>query len=184
MTRINLIAPALLTNKQILAEYRELPRIINRLAAGNPYKNIPAQFTMGKGHESFFGNKLWFLHKRHIAILAELARRQRAFPDRFKGPYIINTEAAWNQCTYTQPMECKDWEPTKRDILISMGRLFARQFEYKTPDRWGDKTISRSTVWQVWAKHVALVLDSFVELGSLFRQIELEKMGFNPSIQN
>lgn len=158
MTRINLIAPALLTNKQLMAEYRELPRILNRVATGKTYKNIPAQFTMGTGHESFFGNKLWFLHKRHIAIRAELARRRAAFPDRFKGPYVICTKAAWHQCISTQPYECKDWTPSERDILISLGRLVERQFQYKTPDRWGDQLITADTVWQVWAQNVGFVL--------------------------
>lgn len=154
MTRINLIAPSLLTNKQLLAEYRELPRIINRVAAGRTYKNIPAQFTMGAGHESFFGNKLWFLHKRHIAIRKELQRRHESFPHRFKGPYVICTKAAWNQCTYTQPYECRDWTPSKRDILISMGRLTERLAGYKTTDRWGDNTIDCKT----WLERVCFVL--------------------------
>lgn len=173
MTRINLIAPTLLTNTQIISEYRELPRIINRLAAGSPYKNIPAQFTMGKGHESFFGNKLWFLHKRHIAILAELARRKAAFPKRFKGPYIICTKAAWNKCTYIQPMECKDWTPSNCDILISMGRLIERQFGYKKPDRWGDRVITPDTVWDVWAQNVAFTLDLTSEVRAIVDQHEL-----------
>ena len=158
MTRINLITPELLTNKQLLAEYRELPRIINRVAAGKTYKYIPAQFTMGAGHESFFGNKLWFLHKRHIAIRAELAARHARHPDRFKGPYVICTKAAWHQAITTQPYECKDWTPSKRDIMVSMGRLVERQLGYKTPDRWGDRVITPATVWQVWAQNVAFVL--------------------------
>lgn len=170
MTRINLIAPALLTNKQLLAEYRELPRILNRVAAGKTYKNIPAQFTMGAGHESFFGNKLWFLHKRHIAIRKELARRREAHPERFKGPYVICTEAAWNQCAYTQPYECKDWTPTTRDILVSMGRLVERQFQYKTPDRWGERLITPSSVWQVWAQNVAFVLGLTDEIHEMVYQ--------------
>lgn len=158
MTRINLIAPVLMTNKQLLAEYRELPRIINKVSRGKTYKTIPAQFTMGTGHESFFGDKLWFLHKRHIAIRAELQRRHEAHPKRFKGPYIISTHAAFNQCCYTQPLEVQDWKPSKRDILISLGRLVERQFEYKTPDHLGDRVITPSTVWSTWAQHVALVL--------------------------
>jgi hypothetical protein len=134
MTRINLITPALLTNKQLLAEYRELPRIINRVAAGN---------------------KLWFLH---IAIRKELGRRHAVYPDRFKGPYVICTKAAWHQAIATQPYECRDWTPSKRDILVAMGRLVERQMGYKTPDRWGDRIITPATVWQVWAQNVACVL--------------------------
>lgn len=158
MTRINLIAPSLLTNKQLLAEYRELPHILNRVAARKTYKTIPEQFTMGAGHESFFGNKLWFLHKRHIAIRSELHRRREINPDRFKGPYVICTKAAWNQAVETQPYECKDWTPSKRDILVSMGRLVERQFNYKTSDRWGERIITPATVWEVWAQNVAFVL--------------------------
>lgn len=174
MTRINLIAPNLLTNKQLLAEYRELPRIINRMAAGRTYKNIPAQFTMGAGHESFFGDKIWFLHKRHIAIRSELQRRHELFPDRFKGPYVICTKAAFNQCCYTQPLEIQDWTPSKRDILISIGRLVERQFGYKTPDRWCDTIITPSTIWKAWASTVALALGIADEMRDIIDGNRLE----------
>lgn len=173
MTRINLIAPSLLTNKQLLAEYRELPRIINRVAAGKTYKTIPAQFTMGAGHESFFGNKLWFLHKRHIAIRKELHRRREINKDRFKGPYVICTKAAWNQAVATQPYECKDWTPSKRDILASMERLVERQFDYKTNDRWGERVITTSTVWEAWAQNVAFALGITNEVRDMVNQYEV-----------
>ncbi|WVW37784.1 endonuclease V N-glycosylase UV repair enzyme [Aeromonas phage Gekk3-15] len=174
MTRINLIPPSLCTNKQLLAEYRELPRGINKVSRGKTYKNIPAKFTMGKGHESFFGNKLWFLHKRHIAIREELKRRQAAFPHRFKGPYVIDTTDAWNQCTHTQPYECKDWTPSKEDILVSIDRLIERQFGYKNPDRWGDTEIGVERIWSAWAQNMATSLGVHDEVLALVKKHYME----------
>ena len=63
MTRINIgIPPKQLTNKHLIAEHREIKRIPNVISKGKyNLKSIPPEFTLGKGHVSFFYDKLQYL---------------------------------------------------------------------------------------------------------------------------
>lgn len=72
MTRINCIPPKELTDKHLLAEYRELPRIF-RLA--RHCSDAPKEYCLGTGHMKFFFNKLTYLVKRQYAIVNELKAR-------------------------------------------------------------------------------------------------------------
>ena len=89
MTRINLgIPPAQLTNKHLIAEHRELKRIPNAVAKGKcNLKNIPSQFTLGKGHVSFFYDKLGYLKDRYVDLYNECLVR---------GFNVQNYEASWD----------------------------------------------------------------------------------------
>ena len=66
MTRINIgVRPIELENKHLMAEHRELKRIPNVVRKGRyNLKNVPPQFTLGKGHVSFFYDKLGYLKKQ------------------------------------------------------------------------------------------------------------------------
>ena len=77
MTRINIGVPVkTLTSKHLLAEHREIKRIPNVVARGryNP-KSIPPSFSLGKGHVSFFYNKLGYLKKRYQELYQECKER-------------------------------------------------------------------------------------------------------------
>ena len=78
MTRINTIDPRLLLDQHLVAEWRELPRIPNELIK-HPQRLklelIPAKYTLGKGHVTFFRNKLVWLYKRHKLLCQELDKR-------------------------------------------------------------------------------------------------------------
>lgn len=56
MTRINLVDPVILSDKHLMAEYRELPRIftaVTKLVDKNirPHDvDIPEKYVLGKGH--------------------------------------------------------------------------------------------------------------------------------------
>ena len=81
MTRINLIPPEFLSDQHLLAEYRELPRIVNSYKCNiyNPnknfYKNIPTKYKLGTGHVKFFRNKIKFLLDRYKLLVKELLYR-------------------------------------------------------------------------------------------------------------
>ena len=75
MTRINLIDVRILSDQHLLAEYRELPRIFTHVYAHGVSKNIPKEFTLGKGHVLFFTDKLWFLLDRYYKLCNELQSR-------------------------------------------------------------------------------------------------------------
>ncbi len=76
MTRINLIPVEELSDQHLIAEYRELPRVVNavinnKIAMGN----IPEFYTLGKGHVKFFYNKILFLASRYAQIFEEMCFR-------------------------------------------------------------------------------------------------------------
>jgi len=79
MTRINsAISVQRLTDEHLLAEHREikrLPACLNRsLQSGKPL-NIPPHFTLGKGHVTFFYDKMLFVKKRYQELHQECLKR-------------------------------------------------------------------------------------------------------------
>jgi len=77
MTRINVIDPKTLTDSHLLAEHRETTRVPNTINSGKANLNakIPPQYTLGKGHVSFYYNKLKWLHERYNAVHKECLER-------------------------------------------------------------------------------------------------------------
>lgn len=160
MTRINVISPDLMTNNQLLAEYRELPRVINKVSQGKLYKSIPSTYRMGQGHESFFGDKLLWLHRRHQDILSELKKRSVECPHRFSGEYIIDTTVAFNRCKVLFKELCNDWTPTEADVAVNMNRLIERQFLQTKVDRYCDRLIRPDFLRQDWANCISQIYRS------------------------
>lgn len=116
MTRINIGVPVkTLTSKHLLAEHREIKRIPNVVARGryNP-KSIPPSFSLGKGHVSFFYNKLGYLKKRYQELYQECKER---------GYNVQNWEDSWEGV----PIEMmNDYTPTEQDIRIVSERIADR----------------------------------------------------------
>lgn len=81
MTRINsAIAPAILCDQHLLAEYRELPRVSTYAHKYAPHPRpqrspIPKEFCLGSGHVLFFIDKGGFLYQRYDSIVQELLSR-------------------------------------------------------------------------------------------------------------
>lgn len=118
MTRINLIPVRQLTNKHLLAEYRELPRVY-RLARewhnrGCP-GGIPETYCLGKGHVRFFYNKLKWVTNRWHKLYRECKRRGFDVKHKPRYPFINAPKALWN-----------DWAPDKQSILLNRERIKQR----------------------------------------------------------
>lgn len=78
MTRINLIHPELLCDQHLLAEHRELTRIPNTILSGKAVVNlskIPERYVLGKGHVTFFYDKLLYLYNRYLKLHRECCIR-------------------------------------------------------------------------------------------------------------
>lgn len=80
MTRINLVDPSHLTDKHLLAEYKEITRpfnkVIKRIEAGTMDQvKIPKRYRLGSGHETFFFDKLEWLFIRYHHLYNELYKR-------------------------------------------------------------------------------------------------------------
>lgn len=116
MTRINIgVPPIELENKHLMAEHRELKRIPNVIGKGRyNLKNVPAQFTLGKGHVSFFYDKLGYLKRRYIDLYDECKKR---------GFNVQSYLSSWDNVP-TSLMN--DYIPTERDIAIVKARIADR----------------------------------------------------------
>jgi hypothetical protein len=81
VTRINCIPPAELSDKHLVAEYRELPRVFGLVARAalrgerpDDPRN-PTEYTLGKGHVRFFYPRLGYCHTRFTQIVHEMRLR-------------------------------------------------------------------------------------------------------------
>lgn len=113
MTRVNCgIPPKELSNKHLIAEHREIKRIPNAIKNGKAIiKNIPIEFTLGKGHVKFFYNKLKYLHNRYNKIYKEC--KNRGFNVTYFGESFTNL-----------PNELyKNYYPTNKDKKIVIERI-------------------------------------------------------------
>ena len=116
MTRINIgIPPKQLTNKHLIAEHREIKRIPNVISKGKyNLKSVPPEFTLGKGHVSFFYDKLQYLKERYISLYNECIAR---------GYNVQNYEDCWNGVPESL---MNNYTPTERDIRIISERIADR----------------------------------------------------------
>ena len=119
MTRVNVVRPSTLCNKHLMAEYREMPRLVKNLETSLNRKNtpfnldeIPNAYKLGTGHVKFFFDKFKFLHNRHIELRKELLER---------GYNLTDTDSD----IFTKvPMEYyNDYQPTEHAIMLKEERI-------------------------------------------------------------
>lgn len=116
MTRINVgIPPRELSNKHLIAEHRELKRIPNVVSRGRyNLKSVPREFSLGKGHVSFFYDKLGYLKERYIDLYEECIAR---------GFNVQSYLKSWDGV----PQELMNgYTPTEKDIQIIRERIADR----------------------------------------------------------
>ena len=119
MTRINTLDPVELMDQHLVAEYREIfmvgGSLLRSLKSPNwDPKNIPKQFTLNKGHVSFFYDKGKYLYNRYSQLIT-------AMKDRGMNPDPNRTFPQWQW-----PAELfGDWTPTEagRDIVRARIKL-------------------------------------------------------------
>jgi len=125
MTRINLVDPQVLSDKHLMAEYRELPRIFTAVkklqAQGKKPVNvhIPDRYVLGEGHCKFFYNKLGWLRMRYVKLYDELKHRDYCvdrdlFDSVFSGINLIDP------CWFGRFL------PAPEEIYLNMARLAKR----------------------------------------------------------
>ena len=116
MTRINAgIPPKQLTDKHLIAEHRELKRIPNVVSRGRyNLKTAPSEFTLGKGHVSFFYTRLGYLKQRYVELHAECKAR---------GFNVQSYVSSWDGV----PAELMgDYIPTEKAIQVVNERIKER----------------------------------------------------------
>lgn len=110
MTRINVgVPPRELSDKHLLAEHREIKRIPNMVYSGRAIlKDIPKEFTLGKGHVKFFYDKLLYLRTRYMELYHECLLR---------GFKVTNYSSAWPE------HPTGDYIPSPRDRNLILERI-------------------------------------------------------------
>lgn len=122
MTRINVIDPALLSDKHLGAEYRELPRVfgeVRRLINNQERLSklvIPKNYCLGKGHVTFFYDKLNYLSKRYLLLCQECRNRGRVVNYGDVSSLTKDIPATW----------FGDWSPRQEDLELNLKRINER----------------------------------------------------------
>ena len=137
MTRVNLVPVEELMDQHLMAEYREAPMVPSALRRSlrtrkieDILKGIPKEFTLNKGHVSFFYDKLQYLQERFADIKCEL--RMRGFKlDETRQLGVHDIPSVFFQ----------DYVPTDK-ALITIRQRIAEKIAMK-PD-WYRKTLSES----------------------------------------
>ena len=111
MTRINLIPVNKLTDKHLVAEYREMLRLRHL----HPRKTMPdiPSYRLGKGHVLFFADKGLWLLKRHKQLCQEMRKRE------FTTNYSLDLSSWPNEAM-------NGWQPTEYEIGLSLERIKER----------------------------------------------------------
>ena len=120
MTRINSdLDPKNLKRMHLVAELREitmipaaLRRSIEARTAEDIHNGIPKDFTLNKGHVTFFYDKLKFLIKRFNKLADEMERRGYS-PDRTRIEAFDGFDKEWYG----------DWKSSDKDDEIVLERI-------------------------------------------------------------
>ena len=132
MTRINAsIKPLELTNAHLLAEIRELPRILNTVKSGKAkVENKTDVFKLGSNHTTFFYGRLKYLVNRHKNLVSEA---------KLRGFNIMDYSESYRNIP---PHLFNDWQETKEARELLKERINQRLSESKKPIRFYDKVVT------------------------------------------
>lgn len=132
MTRINVIPVEELSDQWLIAEYRELPRVIKteRVYIGD----APDKYCLGKGHVKFMVKHSLFCLNRYAFICREMEYRgfKVNYPYDDLDKLAIDKQITW----YSEP-----FLPDEADIAINRKRLIEK---YKMkPDfyKWTERKV-------------------------------------------
>ena len=126
MTRINLVEPSQLTDKHLMAEYRELPRVFTAVLKlqeqGKSLSDvdIPNSYVLGQGHVKFFYNKINWIERRYSCLHKELKSRN------FKLDRSLFNEVMIGQSKISSEWCCVEFIPSPEEIYLNMARICKR----------------------------------------------------------
>ncbi len=106
MVKINLINPRLLTDEHLRAENLEITYLKSN---SKKFKSVSDSFSLGKGHQVFFKNKLNYLTLRQYDLKTEMVKR--GFKASLNLPLIIGKS---------------EFKPTKENKYIILKRLIEK----------------------------------------------------------
>jgi len=110
MVRINLLKPKQLADQHLIAEYNEILMLFGHVKKFPKINQIPSDYCLGKGHITFFKNKLIYLKKRHEELKKEMKKRGYA------------TNKTINLKLYDKTLS-NDWKPKESDKELIRKRI-------------------------------------------------------------
>lgn len=124
MTRINVVAVQCLADQHLMAEYRELPMVhaalkksLRTKTINEVLRSVPMDYTLNRGHVTFFYNKLLYLRRRYESLISELINRG----------YDIDLSRNISEWETDIPERFfNDWNPTDKDVQVLKPRLIER----------------------------------------------------------
>ena len=123
MTRINCVDPSMLSDKHLVAEYNELPRVfrlvLNTGESARWLKATHRTYKMGNGHLKFFYTRCGYLKKRYVELYKEMLRRGMR-------PHSSVVKAVLTRAKFIDRDFCEDWEPNEADWTENIKRLKER----------------------------------------------------------
>lgn len=125
MTRLNLVPPSELMDQHLFAEFREIKMVPKSLARSlkarglqGVVKMVPAEYTLNKGHVSFFYDKGQYLFERFEALRREL--RERAYN------FDQHTELDSSDVYWQNPSLLGTYTPTPAALALVRARIAER----------------------------------------------------------
>ena len=149
MTRINYgIKPSQLSDQLLRAELRELPRIfglvVRRIENGNSFNDIPKEFVLGRGHVTFFFDKITYLAKRRNELRYEYRLRTGGQYYNYDTSKLYTARIGYIR-KYA-PNLCNDIKETQEGRDLVVNRIITLSNDYKRPHT------HRGRVIEYWAK--------------------------------
>lgn len=140
MTRINVVDVTELTDQHLMAEYRELPMVFTSAKRSNPSKFVPlTDYTLNKGHVTFFFNKKQYLLNRWMDLVMELNKRN----------YNIDPaqrRVLWNELDKFPQI---NWTPDKKARQVNIQRLEEKILMKPTWYRYCGKSIDYGNTYKL-----------------------------------
>tara|TARA_B100001250_G_C19769738_1_gene776518 strand:+ start:741 stop:1163 length:423 start_codon:yes stop_codon:yes gene_type:complete len=122
MTRINLINVNELTDQHLIAEYREITMVPAALKRTLNSRNglhldkIPNNFTLNKGHVTFFYNKGKYLFNRYNLLVNEMKKRG----------FQPNQNRQFPRQVFMEHNLFNDWKPSMKDLDVIRERISSK----------------------------------------------------------
>ncbi len=129
MTRINLVPVEELSDQHLIAEYRELPRVIKQ---NIDISNAPDRYCLGKGHIKWAKKHTIFILYRYGEICDEM--KYRGFKFNYK----------WSDLAYYAMQHCSYeihnmYSVNNEDIKLSRDRIIEKIQQKPTRYRWTNR---------------------------------------------
>ena len=127
MTRINSgVLPQELPSKLLIAEHREITRVVPLALKRKKLDDIPSEFTLGTGHVKFFYDKLAYIHSRYVYLYWECKRRD----------FDVTDKTSTFLPLVARPDLYKRWRPTKGARQEIIERIESKGFKLLELEPW------------------------------------------------